>query len=62
MMIYFADSIRNSRNSIFQEGGSHNSFGKLNDPSPHFAGKIENVTVNVGREAVLGNELIDNNL
>lgn len=23
------------------------------DPRPHFAGKIENVTVNVGREAVL---------
>ena len=25
----------------------------LNEPRPHFAGKIENVTVNVGREATL---------
>ena len=29
------------------------STGSLNEPRPHFAGKIENVTVNVGREATL---------
>ena len=30
----------------------HSTFA-INEPRPHFAGKIENVTVNVGREAVL---------
>ena len=36
------------RNSVFQS-----SFGLKNEPRPHFAGRIHNVTVNVGREAVL---------
>eukprot|EP00093_Oithona_nana_P010321 10321.XXX_106056_119614_1 [CDS] Oithona nana genome sequencing. len=36
------------RNSVFQP-----SFGLKNEPRPHFAGRIHNVTVNVGREAVL---------
>ena len=40
-------SFSDQRNSVFQA-----SFGS-NEPKPHFAGKIQNVTVHVGREAVL---------
>ena len=47
-ILTFAELELDQRNSVFQP-----SFGLKNEPRPHFAGRIHNVTVNVGREAVL---------
>ena len=46
-MIFFSVSDDRQRNTVFQTKFPNN------EPRPHFTSKIENVTVNVGREAIL---------